>query len=81
MRGLLTHCPMPGSSLPLISIATQRDASSKSDSFIMEIVTASLLDLNALNKLEHACFEKDAWPFLDLLAVLTFAECGPFESR
>ena len=33
----------------------------------MEIVTASLLDLNALSKLEHACFEKDAWPFLDLL--------------
>jgi ribosomal protein S18 acetylase RimI-like enzyme len=40
----------------------------------MEITNASLLDLNALNKLEHACFEKDAWPFLDLLAVLTFPE-------
>ena len=40
----------------------------------MEIVTASLLDLNALSKLEHACFEKDAWPFLDLLAVLTFPD-------
>jgi hypothetical protein len=55
-------------------IAIQRDVSSKSDSFIMEIVTASLLDLNALNKLEHICFEKDAWPFLDLLAVLTFSD-------
>ena len=40
----------------------------------MEIMSASLRDLNALNKLERACFEKDAWPFLDLLAVLTFPE-------
>lgn len=40
----------------------------------MEILPASLLDLNALNKLEHACFEKDAWPFLDLLAVLSFPD-------
>jgi len=40
----------------------------------MEIVAASLLDLNALNKLEHVCFEKDAWPFLDLLAALTFPD-------
>ena len=40
----------------------------------MEITSASLLDLNALSKLEHACFEKDAWPFLDLIAVLTFPD-------
>ncbi len=40
----------------------------------MEIITASLLDINALNKVEHACFEKDAWPFLDLIAVLTFPD-------
>lgn len=40
----------------------------------MEIMSASLRDLNALNRLERACFEKDAWPFLDLLAVLTFPE-------
>ena len=40
----------------------------------MEIMNASLLDLNALNKLEHVCFEKDAWPFLDLIAVLTFPD-------
>jgi ribosomal-protein-alanine N-acetyltransferase len=40
----------------------------------MEITTASLLDINALNKLERACFEKDAWPFLDLVAVLTFPD-------
>ena len=40
----------------------------------MEILPASLLDLNALNKLERACFERDAWPFLDLLAVLSFPD-------
>jgi len=40
----------------------------------MEIITASLRDLNALSKLERACFEKDAWPFLDLIAVLTFPD-------
>ena len=40
----------------------------------MEIIPASLKDLHARNKLEHACFEKDAWPFLDLLAVLTFPD-------
>ena len=40
----------------------------------MEILPASLLDLNALHKLEHACFDKDAWSFLDLLAVLSFPD-------
>ena len=40
----------------------------------MQVTAASLLDLNALHKLEHACFEKDAWPFLDLIAVLSFPE-------
>jgi ribosomal protein S18 acetylase RimI-like enzyme len=40
----------------------------------MEITTASFFDLNALNKVEQACFEKDAWPFLDLIAVLTFPD-------
>ena len=40
----------------------------------MEITAASLLDLNALNKLEHLCFGKDSWPFLDLIAVLTFPD-------
>ena len=40
----------------------------------MEITAASFLDINALNKLERACFEKDAWPFLDLVAVLTFPD-------
>ena len=40
----------------------------------MKIIPASFLDIGALNKLEHACFEKDAWPFLDLIAVLTFPD-------
>ncbi len=40
----------------------------------MDILPASLRDLGALNKLEHACFEKDAWSFLDLIAVLTFPD-------
>ena len=40
----------------------------------MEIQTASLRDLGALRRLEHACFEKDAWPLLDLIAVLTWPD-------
>jgi ribosomal-protein-alanine N-acetyltransferase len=40
----------------------------------MEIVTASILDLNALRKLENESFQKDAWPLFDLIAVLTFPE-------
>ena len=40
----------------------------------MQIMGASILDLNALSRLERSCFGKDAWPFLDLVAVLTFAD-------
>jgi ribosomal-protein-alanine N-acetyltransferase len=40
----------------------------------MEIQTASLRDLSALRRLEHVCFEKDAWPLLDLIAVLTWPD-------
>lgn len=40
----------------------------------MEITNASFRDLSALRKLEHACFDKDAWSFLDLMAVLTFPD-------
>ena len=40
----------------------------------MEIAKASILDLNALRKLEQESFGKDAWPLLDLIAVLTFAD-------
>ena len=40
----------------------------------MELQTATIRDLNALRKLEKLCFEKDAWPLLDLIAVLTWPE-------
>lgn len=40
----------------------------------MQIIPATLFDLNSLRKLEKACFEKDAWPLFDLIAVLTFPE-------
>src|SRR5512138_2405123 len=40
----------------------------------MEIQAASIRDLSALRRLEHVCFEKDAWPLLDLIAVLTWPE-------
>ncbi len=38
----------------------------------MEILPANILDLNSLRHVENACFPKDAWPLLDLIAVLTF---------
>ena len=40
----------------------------------MEIQPASIRDLGDLRRLEHACFEKDAWPLLDLIAVLTWPD-------
>lgn len=40
----------------------------------MEITSATIRDLNALRKLERACFAKDAWPLFDLIAVLTFPD-------
>jgi ribosomal protein S18 acetylase RimI-like enzyme len=40
----------------------------------MEIQPASIRDLRALRNLENACFEKDAWPLLDLIAVLTWPD-------
>jgi len=40
----------------------------------MEIQAASLRDLGALRRLEQVCFEKDAWPLLDLIAVLTWPD-------
>ncbi len=40
----------------------------------MEIIKASIFDLNALRKLEIESFAKDAWPLFDLIAVLTFPE-------
>ncbi|HSL42331.1 MAG TPA: GNAT family N-acetyltransferase [Anaerolineales bacterium] len=40
----------------------------------MELQTASLRDLGALRRLEQVCFEKDMWPLLDLIAVLTWPD-------
>ena len=40
----------------------------------MDIQPAGLFDLHALRKLENVCFEKDAWPLLDLIAVLTWPD-------
>jgi len=37
----------------------------------MQIIPANLLDLNALRHVEQTCFPKDAWPILDLIAVLS----------
>ena len=39
----------------------------------MEIITANILDLNALRKLENESFGRDAWPLFDLVAVLSFS--------
>ena len=39
-----------------------------------EIQQAAWRDLNALRQIEQACFELDAWPLLDLVAVLTFPD-------
>ena len=41
---------------------------------LMDIIPASIRDLNTLRKLERVCFEKDAWPLFDLIAVLTFPD-------
>jgi len=38
----------------------------------MPILPAAPTDLNALRQVEKICFPKDAWPLLDLVAVLTF---------
>jgi ribosomal protein S18 acetylase RimI-like enzyme len=40
----------------------------------MDILPANLRDLGPLRQIEQACFPKDAWPLLDLMAVLTWAE-------
>jgi len=40
----------------------------------MEILPATLRDLGQLRRIERACFPKDAWPLLDLMAVLTWPE-------
>ena len=40
----------------------------------MDILPANLRDLGPLRHVEQACFPKDAWPLLDLMAVLTFPD-------
>ena len=40
----------------------------------MDILTATLRDLGSLRRVEQACFPKDAWPLLDLMAVLTWPD-------
>ena len=40
----------------------------------MEILPATLRDLGSLRRIEQACFPKDAWPLLDLVAVLTWPD-------
>lgn len=40
----------------------------------LNILPATLRDLSSLRRIEKACFPKDAWPLLDLLAVLTFPD-------
>jgi len=40
----------------------------------MEIEAANLLDLGALRHLGNICFGSDAWPLLDLIAVLTWPD-------
>lgn len=39
-----------------------------------EIRKASILDLKNLQILERICFEKDAWPIFDLVAVLSYPD-------
>lgn len=40
----------------------------------MMIQPAGIRDLGALRRLEQTCFGKDAWPLLDLMAVLTWPD-------
>jgi ribosomal-protein-alanine N-acetyltransferase len=40
----------------------------------MDILLATLRDLGSLRHIERACFPKDAWPLLDLIAVLTWPD-------
>lgn len=46
----------------------------------MEIIPAGILDLNALRKLEHACFDVDAWSLFDLIAVLSWPDVIRFKA-
>ena len=41
---------------------------------IMDIFPATLRDLGSLRRVEKACFPKDSWLLLDLIAVLTWSD-------
>jgi ribosomal protein S18 acetylase RimI-like enzyme len=46
----------------------------------MEILPATLRDLGPLRHVEKACFPRDAWPLLDLIAVLTWPDVVRFKA-
>jgi len=46
----------------------------------IEILPASLRDLGPLRHVEKACFPQDAWPLLDLIAVLTWPDVVRFKA-
>lgn len=46
----------------------------------MEIQPASILDLASLRRLEHACFDIDAWSLFDLIAVLSWPDVIRFKA-
>ena len=46
----------------------------------MEILPATLRDLGPLRHIERACFPRDAWPLLDLIAVLTWPDVARFKA-
>jgi ribosomal protein S18 acetylase RimI-like enzyme len=46
----------------------------------IEILPATLRDLGPLRQIEKACFPQDAWPLLDLIAVLTWPDVVRFKA-
>ncbi|MFP3854355.1 MAG: GNAT family N-acetyltransferase [Anaerolineales bacterium] len=50
------------------------------DSEVIRIEPANWLDLVALNKLSRICFEKDAWPWIDMLAALLAPRAVPLKA-
>jgi len=43
------------------------------NNFNFQVVTAGISDLGELRRLEKECFNKDAWPLIDLIAVLSLS--------
>lgn len=46
----------------------------------LEILPAGWKDLRPVHNLERLCFGRDAWPWIDLLAALTFPETVRFKA-